>query len=82
MPIKNETMKILIVDDSYFYLKIPSGIIEAIPDLEVVGTAENGQIAVEKFRTLKPDIVTLDVEMNGYYKSTLSNSFSSQKFFK
>jgi len=55
--------KVLVVDDTIFYRKIISDVIEDLPDLEVVGTANNGQIALSRIRTLKPDLITLDVEM-------------------
>lgn len=56
-------IKILIVDDSAFMRKILTDILNDSPDIEVLGTARNGKEAIEKVRVLKPDIVTLDVEM-------------------
>ncbi|MBC8080688.1 MAG: chemotaxis response regulator protein-glutamate methylesterase [Gorillibacterium sp.] len=54
---------VLIVDDSSFMRKCISDIIEKDPYLFVIGIARNGQDAVEKIQRLKPDIVTMDVEM-------------------
>ncbi|WP_457571374.1 protein-glutamate methylesterase/protein-glutamine glutaminase [Desulfovulcanus sp.] len=56
-------LRILVVDDSIFYRKIVTDVLSRFPDVEVVGTASNGQIALTKIKTLKPDLITLDVEM-------------------
>ncbi len=56
-------IKVLVVDDSAFMRKMLSDIINSDPDLEVVGTARNGQDALKSIRTLNPDVATLDVEM-------------------
>lgn len=56
-------IKVLIVDDSAFMRKILTDIINESKEIEVIGTAKNGQEAIEKVRLLNPDIVTLDVEM-------------------
>lgn len=56
-------IKVLIVDDSAFMRKVLSDILSDTSRIEVVGTAKNGQDALEQIRVLQPDIVTLDVEM-------------------
>lgn len=56
-------IKILIVDDSAFMRKLLSDLFSAESDFFVVGTARNGKEAVEKVQQLKPDVVTMDVEM-------------------
>lgn len=56
-------IKVLIVDDSAFMRKILTDIMTEDSRLEVVGTAKNGEDALEQIRKLKPDLVTLDVEM-------------------
>ncbi|MDR0270062.1 chemotaxis response regulator protein-glutamate methylesterase [Paenibacillus sp.] len=55
--------KVLVVDDSAFMRKIFSDLIEKDPAFQVMDTAENGREAVEKIARLKPDVVTMDVEM-------------------
>ncbi len=57
------SVKILVVDDSAFMRKAISMMIEDDPDIEVVGTARDGLEAIEKVKALKPDLMTLDVEM-------------------
>jgi two-component system, chemotaxis family, protein-glutamate methylesterase/glutaminase len=56
-------VRILIVDDSAFMRRSLSQLIGEAPDLEIVGTANNGQDAIEKIKSLNPDLVTMDVEM-------------------
>jgi len=58
-----ETLKVLVVDDTIVYRKIVGDVIKAIPGVEVVGTANNGKIALSKINALKPDLITLDIEM-------------------
>ncbi len=56
-------IKILIVDDSAFMRKLLSDLFSAEPDFTVIDTARNGVDAVEKVKRLKPDLITMDVEM-------------------
>ena len=55
---------LLIVDDSSIIRKAISLYLEDF-DLEVVGTANNGETALRLFKKLKPDYVTLDISMPG-----------------
>jgi two-component system, chemotaxis family, protein-glutamate methylesterase/glutaminase len=56
-------LKVLVVDDTILFRKVISEAIAAIPGVEVVGSAANGKIALTRIRSLKPDIMTLDLEM-------------------
>ncbi len=56
-------LNVLIVDDSAFMRNTLSSMISSDPELKVVGTARDGIEAVEKVSSLKPDIVTMDIEM-------------------
>ncbi len=56
-------LKILVVDDSPFIRRILSDWVNNEPDMELVGTAENGEVAIQKAVELRPDVITLDVEM-------------------
>ena len=58
-----DKIKVLIVDDASFMVKALADILRSDSDLEVVGSAKNGQEALEKIKQLKPDVVTLDVDM-------------------
>lgn len=59
----NRVKRALVVDDSAFMRKLISDYLNSHPDIEVIGIARNGRDAIEKVKTLKPDVVTLDVEM-------------------
>ncbi|MDP9202209.1 MAG: chemotaxis response regulator protein-glutamate methylesterase [Gemmatimonadota bacterium] len=54
---------VLVVDDSGFMRKLIAEMVESSGEYRVVGTATDGLDALEKIRTLAPDIVTLDIEM-------------------
>ncbi|NNF98444.1 MAG: chemotaxis response regulator protein-glutamate methylesterase [Desulfobacteraceae bacterium] len=56
-------LRVLVVDDTVVYRKIVSDVLDDLPGVEVVGTAHNGKAAMFKIKTLKPDILTLDIEM-------------------
>lgn len=58
-----DKIKILIVDDSAFMRNILERMIKERSDMQVVGKAENGLEAIEMVKSLKPDVVTLDIEM-------------------
>lgn len=56
-------IQVLIVDDSSFFRRRVSDIINSDPELQVVDTASNGQEAIEKIKRLRPNVVTMDIEM-------------------
>ncbi len=56
-------IKVLVVDDTIVYRKAVSDVLAELPGVEVVGIAHNGKIALSKVKTLKPDLLTLDIEM-------------------
>jgi two-component system chemotaxis response regulator CheB len=55
--------KVLVVDDSAIVRKVISDILAAQPDIEVVGTAPDPFVARDKILALRPDVLTLDIEM-------------------
>lgn len=55
--------KLLIVDDSAFMRKLISDFFQNHPTIEVIGSARNGKDALVKIEQLRPDVVTMDVEM-------------------
>jgi two-component system chemotaxis response regulator CheB len=56
-------IKVLVVDDSRFYRIRLCDILTSEPDIQVIATAENGREGVEKAEILKPDVITMDIEM-------------------
>jgi len=78
--------KVLVVDDSSFFRRRVTDIINNDPNLTVIDVAINGIDAVEKAKTLKPDVITMDIEMpllNGIeaVKQIMANSPTSILMF-
>lgn len=57
------SIRVLVVDDSGFFQRRVSEIINADSRMQVVGVAANGQEAIEKNKSLQPDVITMDYEM-------------------
>ncbi len=58
-----ERIRVLVVDDSFVVRRIVTEELAAQADLEVIGTAVNGQEALDKTAALRPDLIILDIEM-------------------
>ena len=56
-------IKVLVVDDSVFMRKLLTDLFAGETDFSVVDTARNGKDAIDKVKRLKPDLITMDVEM-------------------
>jgi len=56
-------VRVLVVDDSALMRRLLCDLLTSSPQIEVVGTARNGREAVVEAVRLRPDVVTLDVEM-------------------
>ena len=56
-------IRVLVVDDAVVVRRIVTEALSGDPEVEVVGVAANGRIALAKIPQLTPDLVTLDVEM-------------------
>ncbi|MBU5638488.1 chemotaxis response regulator protein-glutamate methylesterase [Geomonas sp. Red69] len=63
IPATSSKLKVLIVDDSSFMRMAIRGILSKAPGVEIVGIAADGMEGVEKALALKPDLITMDVEM-------------------
>ena len=57
--------RVLVVDDSPFVCRLLTSYLHSAPDFEVVGTAFDGREALAKAKALRPDALTLDLEMPG-----------------
>jgi two-component system, chemotaxis family, protein-glutamate methylesterase/glutaminase len=62
---RSEPVRVLVVDDSALMRKLLTDILRTSPEIDVVGSAKDGSEAVDLARRLKPDVITLDVEMPG-----------------
>src|SRR5450631_4094279 len=58
-----ERIRVLVVDDSVVIRRLVTHALEEDPQIEVVGSAPNGILALERIPQLNPDAITLDVEM-------------------
>ncbi len=64
----NDVIRLLVVDDHPIVLRGTQALLAEIEDIEVVGLADNGKIAVELSRSLNPDVILMDLimpEMDG-----------------
>jgi len=60
---RSPPIRVLVVDDSALMRKLLVNILEQVEDIQVVGTAMDGVFALDKAEHLRPDVVTLDLEM-------------------
>ncbi|MFO0690618.1 MAG: chemotaxis response regulator protein-glutamate methylesterase [Myxococcota bacterium] len=58
-----ERIRVLVVDDSTVVRRIVTKVLGDDPRIEVVGAVVNGKVALEKLESLRPDLLTLDLEM-------------------
>jgi two-component system chemotaxis response regulator CheB len=56
-------LRVLVVDDSALYRKVVRAVIEQLPNVEVIGHAQNGRLALDRIIADRPDVITLDLEM-------------------
>lgn len=59
----SERIRVLVIDDSALMRKLIPSILARDPSIEVVGTAMDGSFALKKIEELRPDVVTLDLQM-------------------
>jgi two-component system chemotaxis response regulator CheB len=60
-----ERIRVVVVDDSPFVCRLLTSRLEASPDIAVVASANDGERAVALVHELRPDVVTLDLQMDG-----------------
>lgn len=56
-------LRVLVVDDTVTYRKLASDVLASLPGIEVIGTAANGKIALQRVEQHRPDLLLLDIEM-------------------
>ncbi|MBS2038768.1 chemotaxis-specific protein-glutamate methyltransferase CheB [bacterium] len=61
----DQKLRVLVVDDSIVFRRALSRAFGELPEVELVGTACDGGEALQKIKSLRPDLVTLDLEMPG-----------------
>lgn len=63
MPEDGGTIRVFVVDDSFFFRRVLTKLLQEETGFQVVGDAKDGIEALEKIRSLRPDVVIMDVEM-------------------
>ena len=56
-------LRVLVVHDSALYRKVVRSVLEQLPNVEVIGHAQNGRLALDRIIADRPDVITLDMEM-------------------
>jgi two-component system, chemotaxis family, protein-glutamate methylesterase/glutaminase len=56
-------LRVLVVDDSALYRKVVRSVLEELPNVDVIGQAQNGRLALDRIIADRPDVITLDMEM-------------------
>lgn len=56
-------IRILLVDDQFLILEAIKAMLKDEPEIEIVGTAQDGQTAISQVKKLRPDILLIDIEM-------------------
>ncbi len=59
------SLKVLVVDDSIIFRRAVAEALTSLPEVEVVGSVSTGRLACQRVRELRPDVLTLDIEMPG-----------------
>lgn len=62
---RNRTIRTLVVDDSRIALQAMCSLLETLEFVQIIGTAGNGELALEKAQALSPDLILMDLEMAG-----------------
>ena len=76
VPVGNDTIRVILVDDHAILRDALRALLHATPDVQVVGEAANGKDAVAVVERLAPDVVVLDLEMPGGDGATAAHELS------
>ncbi len=73
------SIRVLVADDSALFRRVMAEALASIPEAEVVGSARNGTVAVQMVEELRPDVLTLDMEMPDMDGLGVLNSLRDKK---
>ena len=77
---EDRPLRILVVDDTVIFRKAVSDILAELSGVEVVGIAHNGKIAISKISSLKPDLITLFISLQGGASNLEDERTSAETF--
>lgn len=60
-----ETIKVVVVDDQPLFRELLRRTLSTVPELEVIGEAEDGETAIHLAERMKPDVMLMDIELPG-----------------
>jgi two-component system nitrate/nitrite response regulator NarL len=69
-----ERVQVFVAEDHPLYLEAVESAIKHRPDLELIGSASDGRLALEEIRRLKPQVAVLDMRMDGFDGSEVLNA--------
>jgi DNA-binding NarL/FixJ family response regulator len=61
--VPEDRIRIIVVDDSALFRHLIRDVLKELPEVSIIGNAENGRQALDQIRERRPDLITLDVEM-------------------
>jgi two-component system, chemotaxis family, protein-glutamate methylesterase/glutaminase len=56
-------IRVMVVDDSAVVRQVVTGLLQSVPDIEVIAAVSDPVLAIERLKTVWPDVIVLDVEM-------------------
>jgi len=62
---RDRTIRVMLVDDQTIMLEGLETLLSVRPDIEIVGTVQSGEEALERLRTVVPDVILMDIRMPG-----------------
>jgi two-component system invasion response regulator UvrY len=73
------TVRVIVADDQAPFRRAVRSVLSAAPDFELVGEATSGEEAIELARALEPDLVLIDIEMEGVGGIEASRSITASE---
>ena len=75
----HDVVKVLIVDDQAPFRDAAKAVVDMTPGFEVIGTVDSGEVAVAKAESLAPDLVLMDINMEGMNGGEAANLIAAAR---